>query len=379
MPDRRQSPIVLFTGLFLTSMFLNTMPPLMVEFQRVFSISMGHSSVIPFAHSMGTIVANVAAALLLSKIGTRRSTGIAIISGILGLFFAATSHSLAGLTAGIFFIAVAFAVTITTFSVIYAHFPVRKQNFSMFHSFFGMGGLTAPVFVKYYLGHHFSYRYVYTSYLLLLVIFGLYVMFHPVSDYKTEESPFHGVKKLMRSRYLIVISLLAFYSVSEMAIVVWAGNFFKTSFGFTVETSAMMLSVFWILFTAGRFFGDHQIRKFSALKNARAMSLVCLVLFSVFIFSPMQWSVSAFFLGALFMATIFPSIHFFLNRVAPEDARAPLNAILFLAVSTFGMVGVPLIGIVGGINIQWGMSLMLIPFLLMFTVFPFVWNENKFQ
>ncbi|NOZ13331.1 MAG: MFS transporter [Acidobacteria bacterium] len=377
MPDRRQSPLVLFAGLFLTSMFLNTMPPLMVEFQQVFHISMGHSSVIPFAHSMGTIVANIAAALLLSKIGTKKSTGIAVVCGLLGLSFAATSHSLPGLTAGIFFIAVAFAVTITTFSVIYAHFPVEKQNFSMFHSFFGMGGLAAPFFVKFYLGRQLSYRYVYLTYLFFLLIFGLYIFFRPVSDYRTDDSPFHGVKKLMHTRYLIVIALLALYSVSEMAIVVWAGNFFKTSFGFTVETSAMMLSAFWILFTLGRFFGDHQIRRFSPKTNVRAMSMICLVLFSVFIFSPMHFSVTAFLLGALFMATIFPSIHFFLNRVAPDDVRAPLNAVLFLAVSTFGMIGVPLIGIVGGINIRLGMSMMLIPFFLMITVLPFMWRGRE--
>lgn len=377
MPERRQSPLILFSGLFLTSMFLNTMPPLMVEFQRVFAISMGHSSVIPFAHSMGTILANVAAALVLSKIGTRKSTAIAVLAGVAGLTFAATSHSLAGLTTGIFFIAVAFAVTITTFSVIYAHFPVSKQNFSMFHSFFGMGGLAAPVFVKFYLGHSFSYRYVYITYLFLLILFGLFLAFRPVSDYRSDDSPFHGVKKLMHSRYLIVIALLALYSVSEMAIVVWAGNFFKSSFSFTVETSAMMLSAFWIVFTLGRFFGDRQIRKFTPQVNARIMSLACLALFTIFIFSPMKWSVSAFFLGALFMATIFPSIHFFLNRVAPDDVRAPLNAILFLAVSTFGMVGVPVIGIVGGINMRLGMSLMLVPFFLMITVLPFLWKGEK--
>jgi len=358
-------------------MFLNTMPPLMVEFQRVFAISMGQSSVIPFAHSMGTILANIAAALVLSKIGTRKSTAIAVFAGAVGLAFAATSHSLAGLTTGIFFIAVAFAVTITTFSVIYAHFPVSKQNFSMFHSFFGMGGLAAPVFVKFYLGRNFSYRYVYVTYLAFLILFGLYIAFRPVSDYRVDDSPFHGVKKLMHSRFLIVITLLGLYSVSEMAIVVWAGNFFKASFSFTVETSAMMLSAFWIVFTLGRFFGDRQIRKFTAKSNARVMSGICLVLFSVFIFSPMRWSVTAFLLGALFMATIFPSIHFFLNRVAPDDVRAPLNAVLFLAVSTFGMVGVPLIGIVGDINIRLGMSMMLVPFFLMLTVLPLMWKDKK--
>ena len=77
------------------------------------------------------------------------------------------------------------------------------------------------------------------------------------------------------------------------------------------------------------------------------------------------------------MATIFPSIHFFLNRVAPDDVRAPLNAVLFLAVSTFGMVGVPLIGIVGDINIRLGMSMMLVPFFLMLTVLPLMWKDKK--
>ncbi|PJB80021.1 MAG: hypothetical protein CO090_04635 [Acidobacteria bacterium CG_4_9_14_3_um_filter_49_7] len=377
MPERRQNPMVLFAGLFMTSMFLNTMPPLMVEFQRVFAISMGQSSIIPFAHSMGTILANVAAALVLSRIGTRKSTAIAVIAGAVGLTFAATSHSLAGLTTGIFFIAVAFAVTITTFSVIYAHFPVTKQNFSMFHSFFGMGGLAAPVFVKFYLGRNYSYRYVYLTYLVLIILFGLTIAFRPVSDYQSDDSPFHGVKKVMKSRYLIVITLLALYSVSEMAVVVWAGNFFKSSFGFTVETSAVMLSAFWILFTLGRFFGDRQIRKFTPQINARTMSLASLALFSIFIFSPVTWSVSAFLLGALFMATIFPSIHFLLNRIAPDDVRAPLNAILFLAVSTFGMIGVPFVGIVGEINIRLGMSMMLIPFSLMVTVLPFLWKGEK--
>lgn len=348
----------------------------MVEFQEVFDVSMGRSSIIPFCHSLGTITANIFAALLLSRIGTTRSSRYAVIAGIVGLTFATLGHSLFLLAAGIFFIALAFGLTITTYSVVYSHFPPTRQNFSLFHSFFGLGGLTAPIFVKFFLGNAMSYQHIYAAYLVLLICFAIYLFFRPIADFRADGSAFQGIRKLMAPRYIVLITLLALYSVSEMAIVVWAGNFFNRRFLFSVQTSALMLSGFWILFTTSRLLGDFQIRRLSPKRNAHMMSLTSFIVFAVFIFAPVNFSVLAFLVGALSMATIFPSIHLFLNRNTPSELRSPLNSLLFLMVSTLGMAGVPLLGIVGDFNIYLGMSLMLIPFALMVFFLPLLFQTS---
>jgi len=61
----------LYVGLFLVSLFLNSMPPLILSFQSTFHISMTQSAAIPLFHSLGTIGANVLAILQIGRASCR--------------------------------------------------------------------------------------------------------------------------------------------------------------------------------------------------------------------------------------------------------------------------------------------------------------------
>ena len=364
-------PVILYGGIFLVSTCLNSLAPLMVEFQRVFTVDMSWSALIPASQSCGTILSNLTATFHLGHIGTRRATYAGILLNIAGLTALLVSSSLTILCLGVFLVGGSFALTLTTFSTIMGHLPEHMQRFSRLHAFFGLGGLTAPLLVniavRMGLGYHVVFAWELSAALLYLTIL---FMSKPVPDHQFERVPERTSPVQRQPILALVLILLAFYSVSEMSLVIWCGNSFQQELGWTVDTSALLLSGFWILFTVGRFFGDFLIHTWRTGRLIRIACLAALLTLGLFIWGPPMTMPVMFLLTALAMSTIFPAIHFMVNQnVQPAD-RASLNASLFLTVSSAGLIGIPLIGIVADWSMTAGLSLLMIPYLFILVFMP---------
>ncbi|BBB32897.1 fucose: H+ symporter, FHS Family, MFS superfamily [Thermotomaculum hydrothermale] len=368
--------ITIFSGVFFIAILLNTYPALMTEFQRYFSMSVGKSGVIPFFSSMGTISANILAIYLLAKKGTKIGLKLGFLTAFLGLLFA----SILGfypLIFGIFLISMTFGLIMTSLSTTYSHLPLKHQDFSMYHSFFGIGGLIAPIIVKFILGKGLTYNYVYLSYFVIFLIVLFLFVSHPFENYKTENYSINDFKKaVLNKKIVILVLLLGFYAASEMSIVVWTGNFYKSVHKIGIKKYSLILSMFWLIFTVSRFFGNKKIKKLGVQKNIIIMSVLTILCVGIMLFFPFKYSVIFFGLTAFFMATLFPSFHFLINYIADNNVKGVVNGVLFLVVSIIGLFFVPFVGIIADINIYYAFGIILLPFVVQATVLPLICREN---
>ena len=368
--------ITIFSGIFFIALLLNTFPALMTEFQKVFSMSVGKSGIIPFFSSMGTISANLLAIYLLAIKGTRIGLKLGFLSAFLGLVFASIL-SFYTLVAGIFLLSMTFGLIMTSLATTYSHLPLKHQDFSMYHSFFGIGGLIAPIVVKAIVGRGLTYNYVYLSYFVVFFIVLLMFVSHPFENYKTEHYSFKDIKKaLLDKKIVVLVLLLGLYAASEMSIVVWTGNFYKSVHHIGIKKYSLVLSMFWFIFTISRFFGNRKIKRLGIQKNIIIMSLLTVLNVGIMLFAPFKYSVIFFGITAFFMATLFPSFHFLINYIADENIKGPVNGFLFLTVSVVGMFFVPFVGIIADINIYYAFGIILLPFLIQAVVLPLICKEN---
>ncbi len=340
----------------------------MVEFQSVFHISMGTSAVIPVFHSVGTISANILALFLLPRFGTRTSAWLASALAVTGLAIVTFSFGLVSLCVGILFVAMAFALTLTSFSTVLSHMPVEQQLFSRFHAFFGLGGFAAPVLVRIGLELGWGFRQVYGVMLVFAVVYLLMTVRYPISDWRTEKPQLKRLLGMTRPAILLISLVLGFYTISEMATIIWSGNFLQWKLDWPVTDSAALLSLYWLVFALSRFFGDRFLHRHSPLKTAVFMGAATVLFMLLYIHGPEQTTPLAFLLIALCIATVFPAVHLMLNQLSTPEVRSSLNALIFLAVSTAGLFGIPAVGMVAEWNMYWGMTLLAVPVTILITV-----------
>ncbi len=333
----------------------------MVEFQQVFHISMGVSAVIPLFHSVGTISANILALVLLPRIGTRTAARAASTLALTGLAAVTFSAGLVSLCFGILLVAMAFGLTLTAFSTVLAHMPTERQQFSRFHAFFGLGGFAAPVLVRIALQMDLGFRQVYGSMLILSIAYLLITARHPITEWRTEKPHLKHLFQFTRKPLLLIALLLGFYAVTEMATIIWSGNFLQWKLDWPATDSAALLSIYWLVFAVGRFYGDRFLKLHSPTKTAILLGTSTIVFILLYIYGPTITTPLSFLLIALSISTVFPAVHLVLNRISPPELRGSLNALIFLSVSAAGLFGIPAVGLAAEWNMTWGMSLLVVP------------------
>jgi len=352
----------IYSGVFFVALLLNTMPPLMLEFQKAFNLSISKSGLIPASHSLGTVLANLSAVYLLGRLGTVKIAYSGLVSAFLGLLFITLSNSFIFLCIGIFLLAFAFGLTISAYSTQISYLPENLRNYSLFHSFFGLGGFIAPLFVGFAISKFFSYKKVYLLYFLFMCIYLILLILSKPQNHKTKEPNFKKLAKKVFTKSNVALMLLAgFYASAEMSIVIWSGNFFSITHKTTTGKISIYISLFWLMFTIGRMFGGYQIKKLGGVKNSKIMAGISICFLIAVILKNKFISPVAFILIGLSVATIFPSIHHILNLNKDEEIRGMLNATLFLTVSISGFLFVPLVGTIAEQNLTFGMLTNIIP------------------
>lgn len=349
----------------------------MVEFQKVFGIRMGVSAIIPVFHSIGTISANILALFLLPRIGTRKCAWIASGLAVAGLAGVTLSLGLVSLCFGILLVAMAFGLTLTSFSTVLSHMPEEQQLFSRFHAFFGLGGFAAPVLVGIALNIGSGFRQVYGFMLVLSIGYMLITIRFPISEWQTEKPQLKRMFRMASPPVLGLALILGFYTISEMATIIWSGNFLQWKLNWSSTGSASLLSLYWLVFAGGRFFGDRLLHRYSPNRTAIFTGMITVLFMVLYIHGPASLTPFAFLMIALNISTVFPAVHLMLNRKTNPEVRSSLNALIFLSVSTAGLFGIPAIGLAAELNMAWGMSLLAIPVLTLAATLAIRWRSTS--
>nr|WP_310551287.1 MFS transporter [Paenibacillus sp. YX.27] len=211
-------------------------------------------------NSLGYLLACTFTAWLIRRIGIKAvcllSFGSMAISGIL-IFW---SHNYPTLSSSFFLMCIGNGMLEIGLAVLGARIFVRNTGtmMNLSHFFYGLSSTVAPMVASGMMTLHvggrlLDWRDVYLIILLLSVlpmIPALAGKFPAHSNMPEDRIP---LKTIMGDRVIwLLVAILSFGVISEMAVGGWLVNFLEKAYGWSGPSSSAMLSAFFLCFTLGR-------------------------------------------------------------------------------------------------------------------------------
>lgn len=337
------------------SLSANTIAPLMTSIQEGFAISVGKSAVIPLINTIGVMSANVIGSFLIAQIGIKRYLSISLIMALFGSTAFVFSENFLILLLSVFFIGASTGAAFTSLSTTISHLDKKYQNFGMLNAFFGVGGILAPIITSYFLAQELNFRAIYLIYLFLFLLLLVYLNTSKMmGNIKYEAIKILEAFNIIKKR-LILFSLLIFlfYSGTEISVITWAGNLFVDMFDYSKELSSLLLSYFWITFTAGRFLTDWMNKKFTELRTIIYSSILFFISLGFILIFQLPYF---FIVVGLAFGPIFPSIQKFANQKLPSREVGLFNGLSFASTGLGAMIISTSMGVIADFNMMLSFS-----------------------
>lgn len=353
---QNQVRIFVFVSMVVFSLSANTIAPLMTSIQEGFGISVAKSSIIPLINTVGVMVANVVGSFLIAQIGIKNYLSISYLMALVGSTAFVFSENFIILLISAFFIGASTGAAFTSLSTTISHLDKKYQNFGMLNAFFGIGGIFAPIITTYFLSQNLNFRSIYLIYLFLFLLLLIYLNTSKMMvNIKYDAIKFLEALNIIKKR-LIIFSLLIFlfYSGTEISVITWAGNLFVEMFDYTKEFSSLMISYFWITFTAGRFLTDWMNRKFTELNTIIFSSVLFFISLSLILIFKLPYF---FIIVGLAFGPIFPSIQKYANQKLPSREVGMFNGLSFASTGLGAMIISTSMGVIADFNMMLSFSI----------------------
>lgn len=372
---------LIFFSIFMLSLVVNSVPPLMTTLQETFNMSVGVSSVIPFFRNIGNILISISGAFLIAIMGLRRSIIIGMLYEILSLVLFIFSNNSYLLIISMFFLGSAMGQVILVLISMFDHLDEQYQKYGLFHAFFGFGGIIGPLIISITLKNNINFKYPFIFYLAIILSLFLFIIIKRVPEnIKYKAYNFSEASEVLKNKFIIILIIVfILYSGSEIGIITWGSNLFKDYFHFSKEYASIFLSLFWIMFTIGRIITDY-LYKHMKIKVTIIFSFLA-VLDIIFMFLLSKYSPYLFSLLGLMLGPIFPSTQKFLNSNLSHREVGLVAGMVSLSIGIGGALLTTLMGYFGDFSMAYSY---LIPFVSLMIVAFLSWKvkylkeiENK--
>jgi len=283
--------------IFSYSLIMNSVAPALKLFQSDYSISVGISSLIPLFSLVGTVLSNIFVGIYLNKLGLKRALLIGFGITIFGSLIIAFSNTLALSLLGMLIFGFSSGFGFNSSTMLLAQ--NKNANFGFFHGAYGLGGILAPLFIQLAQSRMNNFKNVYFIYATIFILLFAYTStrLHITTSTKAEAFKLSEIKyAFSNSTFMIFLTLLILYSSAEIGTINWAGNIMKEG----IVTSATAYSLFWILFTLGRFFLSPITKLFKDLVSVNTIAMIILVSLFVITKNPLFFIIAGLFFGPLF-------------------------------------------------------------------------------
>ncbi|MDK2946269.1 MFS transporter [Geotoga petraea] len=353
---QNQVRIFVFMSMVVFSLSANTIAPLMTSIQEGFGISVAKSSIIPLINTIGVMTANIVGSFFIAQIGIKNYLSISYLMALVGSTAFVFSENFIILLISVFFIGASTGAAFTSLSTTISHLDKKYQNFGMLNAFFGVGGIIAPMITTYFLSQNLNFRSIYLIYLFLFILLLIYLNTSKMmTNIKYEAIKFLEALNIIKKR-LIIFSLLIFlfYSGTEISVITWAGNLFVEMFDYTKEFSSLMISYFWITFTAGRFLTDWLNRKFTELNTIIFSSVLFFISLGLILIFKLPYF---FIIVGLAFGPVFPSIQKYANQKLPSREVGMFNGLSFASTGLGAMIISTSMGVIADFNMMLSFSI----------------------
>jgi FHS family glucose/mannose:H+ symporter-like MFS transporter len=241
--------------------------------------------------------------------------------------------------------------------------PQDKGRYLNLLSFFhGVGSMLAPLYAGRLLAAEISWRRIYQSGLILVILLGVYFILVKYPQTGSSGNNKLDLKKAGKSAFtpemVIFYVLMAMYVAAEIGIGSWLVEFLQKAKGQSVLRSSFFLSLFFGGMTVGRFVGSFFVERIGYLRIMLYVSISSVVCLALGTFAP---PALAFFLPltGLFFSIMFPTITAAVSDLHTENMGTILG-LLFTFAGVGGMLGPWIMGFLsdwGGIGMGFGMIL----------------------
>ncbi|MFP4363898.1 MAG: MFS transporter [Spirochaetia bacterium] len=348
--SQRFVQIYVFATMFLFSMTVNSIAPLLLTIQEQYGISVAASSVIPLLNTLFGIAANIIGGMIIAQVGTKNTINIAIFSGLTGSIIFAFSRSFLTLCLAAGFIGFGVGLAFMSLSTQYSHLEEKYQNFGLFHAFFGFGGITAPLLVALIQRLDISYSYLYIGCAVLFAVFFVYSVFSKgLPNIRYEKIRLKEAGAILKKPVVYLTVMIFFlYAASEIGMITWNGNLFHDGFGTTKEYASFILSIFWMIFTFGRIITDAVVKKAGMINVFRIVSTIVIVCIPLLVFTGQPLFL---FIIAISFAPVFPTAQKYGNKYLKGRESGLYNGIVFMSGTTGAAIFVTLMGQIADFNV----------------------------
>ncbi|GAB6091586.1 MFS transporter [Spirochaeta dissipatitropha] len=331
---------------FLFALILNSIPSLLTVFQQEFNLGIFQSSMLPLSINFSIMIANLFIGFLIAHIGQKFVLLAAVGIQFAGLLVISIAPVFIAVLSGFMFIGFATGAIFTALSTIYAELPEKYQNFGLYHAFFGVGGVLAPLFASLWLAGDRNFRGLFAVYaIVFLVLLVSLASTKQIKNLKFREFSMKEMFSTVTSPIVLTgIAVFGMYAAAEIGSATWSVNAGMSVFSLSSRNANILLSAFWVTFTFSRLITDPLARRVGSLRLVRICGLIAALAVSLWIIgiSPYVFPVLGLALGP-----IFPAFQKHMNGMLPRQKRGLFNGLTYLSTGISAMFFVSLMGGIG--------------------------------
>ncbi|MPY18335.1 MFS transporter [Paenibacillus glucanolyticus] len=250
----------IFLGFIIFGISENIKGPAIPRIQFDFRLDEMQIGTLLSLNALGYLIACSFTALLTRKIGIKWVSMAAFGSMAISGVFIFLSHSYPMFTASYFLMYIGNGMLEIGLAILAARIFVRNTGtmMNLSHFFYGISSTVAPMIASGLMtvtlwNHTLDWRGMYLAMLMLSVLPMIPALMSKFPGDDLSETERVPLKQLVRDPALwLVVMILSFGVVSEMAVGGWLVNFLEKSYNWEPTAAASMLSAFFLCFSAAR-------------------------------------------------------------------------------------------------------------------------------
>lgn len=250
----------IFLGFIIFGISENIKGPAIPRIQLDFRLDEMQIGTLLSLNALGYLIACSFTAILTRKIGIKWVSMLAFGSMAVSGIFIFLSHSYPMFTASYFLMYIGNGMLEIGLAILAARIFVRNTGtmMNLSHFFYGISSTVAPMLASglmtvTVLGYTIDWRGMYLAMLMLSVLPMIPALMSKFPGDDHPESERTPLKQLIKDRALwLIVIILSFGVVSEMAVGGWLVNFLEKSYNWDPAAAAGMLSAFFLCFSAAR-------------------------------------------------------------------------------------------------------------------------------
>lgn len=318
--SRKIALTTVFLSMFLMAMTVAIKGVIVPQWRMEFGVDNQTISWIFTAEIIPFLIASYFGNNLLDKLKIKRTILVAISILAISLLYVPLTTSFPQLLFGMMGIGVGSALIGLTVNLSVGLFESKKPALlmTMVHFSFGAGAAMIQAVSGKMLSLNYSWRQLYS----FLGVFGLLtiilISFSEFPKLRVRESKGREIKNM--PLLILLVFSLGFYLVGEIGMTNWFINFTVDGYGLNAATAATFLSIFFILFTLGRFVGGFILEKIEFLKVASLAAATAAVMIFVTLFIGEKYLFLTS-LSGLMQALIYPALVLVVADLSRDNSK----------------------------------------------------------